>query len=107
MGGRDALIIFDIRRYQESLFAFGKVAASLGVTVILFTDQWLSPIARYARQTVTCRTAAPSAWDSCAALIAVIEALMAQLTLEGGAATAERIAALEALRGGTDPQAGV
>jgi DNA-binding MurR/RpiR family transcriptional regulator len=102
MGKRDVLIIFDIRRYQESLFAFGKLAAELGVTVILLTDQWLSPIARVARHTVTCRTAVPSAWDSSAALFAVVEALVAQLTLEGGAMTAKRIAGLEALRGGAD-----
>ena len=100
MGKRDVLIIFDIRRYQESLFVFGKIAAELGVTVILFTDQWLSPIARVAKHTVTCRTAVPSAWDSSAALFAVVEALVAQLTLEGGAMTAKRIAGLEALRSG-------
>lgn len=100
MGKRDVLIIFDIRRYQESLFAFGKMAAGLGVTVILFTDQWLSPIARLAKHTVTCRTAVPSAWDSSASLFAIVEVLVAQLTLEGGATAAKRIAGLEALRGG-------
>ena len=102
MGKRDVLIVFDIRRYQDSLFAFAKLAAKLGVTLILFTDQWLSPIARVARHTVTCRTAVPSAWDSSASLFAVVEALLAQLTLEGGAMTAKRIASLEALRGGAD-----
>ena len=53
MGKRDVLIIFDIRRYQESLSAFAKLAAGLGVTVILFTDQWLSPIARVAKHTLS------------------------------------------------------
>ncbi len=99
MGKRDVLIVFDIRRYQDSLFAFANLAAKLGVTLILFTDQWLSPIARAARHTVTCRTAVPSAWDSSAALFAVVEALLAQLTLEGGAMTAKRMASLETLRG--------
>ena len=102
MGKRDVLIIFDIRRYQESLFAFGKLAAGLGVTVILFTDQWLSPIARFARHTVTCRTSVPSAWDSSASLFAVVEALVAQLTLDGGAVAAKRIASLETLRAGAN-----
>jgi DNA-binding MurR/RpiR family transcriptional regulator len=99
MDKRDVLVIFDIRRYQESLFTFGKTAAGLGAAIILFTDQWLSPIARFARHTVTCRTAVPSAWDSSASLFAVVEALVAQLTSEGGAAVAKRIAGLEALRG--------
>jgi DNA-binding MurR/RpiR family transcriptional regulator len=100
MGKHDVLIVFDIRRYQESLFAFANLAAELGVAVILFTDQWLSPIARVAKHTVTCRTAVPSTWDSSASLFAVVEALVGQLTLEGGAKTAKRIAGLEALRGG-------
>lgn len=103
-GKRDVLIIFDIRRYQDSLFSFGKLAAGLGATVILFTDQWLSPIARVAKHTVTCRTAVPSAWDSSASLFAVVEALMAQLTAEGGGKTAKRIASLEALRASANDQ---
>jgi DNA-binding MurR/RpiR family transcriptional regulator len=100
MGKRDVLIVFDIRRYQESLFDFAERAAGLGVTVLLLTDQWLSPIARLAKHTISCRTSVPSAWDSSAALFAMAEALIAQLTLEGGAMTAKRIAGLEALRGG-------
>lgn len=98
MGKRDVLIVFDIRRYQESLLAFAQRADSLGVTIALFTDQWLSPVARVARHAVACRTAAPSAWDSSAALFALIEALVAQLTAEGGAKTAKRIASLETFR---------
>jgi DNA-binding MurR/RpiR family transcriptional regulator len=98
MGKRDVLIVFDIRRYQESLLAFAQKADVLGVAIVLFTDQWLSPVARVAKHTVACRTAAPSAWDSSAALLALIEALVAQLTAEGGAKTAKRIAGLEALR---------
>jgi DNA-binding MurR/RpiR family transcriptional regulator len=98
MGKRDVLIIFDIRRYQESLLDFAQKAASLGAAIVLFTDQWLSPVARVARHAITCRTAAPSAWDSSAALFALIEALIAQLTAEGGAKTAKRIASLEDLR---------
>jgi DNA-binding MurR/RpiR family transcriptional regulator len=100
MGKRDVLIVFDIRRYQESLFDFAASAAGLGVTVLLLTDQWLSPIARLAKHTISCRTSVPSAWDSSAALFAMAEALIAQLTLEGGAMTAKRIAGLEALRRG-------
>jgi DNA-binding MurR/RpiR family transcriptional regulator len=98
MGKRDVLIVFDIRRYQESLLAFAQKADSLGVTIVLFTDQWLSPVARVAKHAVACRTAAPSAWDSSAALLTLIEALVAQLTAEGGAKTAKRIGSLEAFR---------
>lgn len=100
MGRRDALVIFDIRRYQESLVSFARKAAAQGVTVLLFTDQWLSPIARVAKHVITCRTAVPSAWDSSAAFFVLVEAIIAQLTLESGKYAAKRIADLEALRNG-------
>lgn len=99
MGKRDVLVIFDIRRYQDSLVAFAEKAAQRGVAIVLFTDQWLSPIARVARHVVTARTAVPSAWDSSAALFALVEAVTARMTARGGEDTAARIAELEKLRG--------
>ena len=98
MGKRDVLIVFDIRRYQDSLFAFADRAAARGVTVLLFTDQWLSPIARVARHVITARTAVPSAWDSSAAMLALAEAVISRITLLGGTETAARIAEHERIR---------
>jgi DNA-binding MurR/RpiR family transcriptional regulator len=98
MGKRDVLIVFDIRRYQESLLNFSQRATARGVSVVLITDQWLSPIARVAKQVITCRTAVPSAWDSSAALMVLVEVLAARLTAESGAQASKRIADLEALR---------
>ena len=51
-----------------------------GVQIVLFTDQWLSPIARFARHVVAGRTAVPSAWDSSAALFVVAETLVGEVT---------------------------
>ena len=59
MGKRDVLVVFDIRRYQESLVRFAEKANQRGVQIVLFTDQWLSPIARFARHVVAGRTAVP------------------------------------------------
>jgi DNA-binding MurR/RpiR family transcriptional regulator len=98
MGRKDVLIVFDIRRYQESLFAFAEKAAKRDASVILFTDQWLSPIARVARHVVTARTAVPSTWDSSAAMLALVEAVIGRITARGGDDTAARIAELERLR---------
>ena len=98
MGKRDVLVVFDIRRYQDSLVAYAERAAARGVTVVLFTDQWLSPIARVARHVITARTTVPSAWDSSAALFALVEAVIARMTTRGGDASAARIAELERLR---------
>ncbi|TIO90778.1 MAG: MurR/RpiR family transcriptional regulator, partial [Mesorhizobium sp.] len=98
MGKRDVLVIFDIRRYQESLLRFAEKAHQRGVQIVLFTDQWLSPIARFARHVIAGRTAVPSAWDSSAALFVVAETLIGAVTRQLEAAGAKRIRDLESLR---------
>lgn len=98
MGKRDALIIFDIRRYQDSLLRFAEKAHQRGTQIVLFTDQWLSPIARFARHVVAGRTAVPSAWDSSAALFVVAETLIGELTRRLEAGSARRIREMEQLR---------
>jgi len=98
MGKRDVLVIFDIRRYQESLLQFAEKAHQRGVQIVLLTDQWLSPIARFARHVIAGRTAAPSAWDSSAALFVVAETLISALTLRLEAESARRIREMENLR---------
>lgn len=98
MGKRDVLIVFDIRRYQESIAAFAEKAHRRGVNVMLFTDQWLSPAARFAGHIIAGRTGVPSAWDSSAALFVVVEALIAALTVQLDDGGARRMAEIEALR---------
>lgn len=98
MGRRDVLVIFDIRRYQESLIRYAEKAHLRGVHIVLFTDQWLSPIARFARHVIAGRTAVPSAWDSSAALFVAAEALIGGITRELEADSARRIREMENLR---------
>jgi DNA-binding MurR/RpiR family transcriptional regulator len=98
MGKRDVLIVFDIRRYQESLVTFAAQAAERGVTVVLFTDQWMSPIARVAKHILTCRTTVPSAWDSSTSMLALVEAVVSRVTIDSGKSAAARITELERLR---------
>jgi DNA-binding MurR/RpiR family transcriptional regulator len=100
MGKRDVLLIFDIRRYQESLIRFAEKADRRGVHIILFTDQWLSPIAGFARHVIAGRTAVPSAWDSSAALFVVAETLVAAVTRRLEVESARRIREMEDLRDG-------
>lgn len=99
MGRRDVLVVFDIRRYQESLVRLAEKAQRRGVRVVLLTDQWLSPIARFATHVVAGRTAVPSAWDSSASLFVVCERLIAEVTARCGEAAAARLRDMEALRG--------
>ena len=100
MGRRDVLVIFDIRRYQESLVRLAEKAQKRGVRVVLLTDQWLSPIARFATHVIAGRTAVPSAWDSSASLFVVCERLIAEVTARSGEAAAARLRDVEALRDG-------
>lgn len=98
MGKRDVVLIFDIRRYQESLNRFAEKADQRGAQIVLFTDQWLSPIARFARHVVAGRTAVPSAWDSSAALFVVAETLIGEVTRRLEPESARRIREMEDLR---------
>lgn len=103
MGRGDVLIIFDIRRYQDSLLLLARKAHERGVAIILFTDQWLSPIARFARQVIAGRTAVPSAWDSSASLFVVAEALIGEATRRLESESAGRIRQMEDLRLDAEP----
>lgn len=98
MGKRDVLLIFDIRRYQESLLDIAEKAHRRGVQIILFTDQWLSPVTKFARHVIAGRTAVPSAWDSSAALFVVAETLIGAITRQLEADSARRLREMENLR---------
>ncbi len=100
MGKRDVLVVFDIRRYQDSLLRFAEMAAKRGIHIVLVTDQWLSPIARFSRHVIAGRTAVPSAWDSSAALFVIAEILIGELTRALETESRGRIREMEALRGG-------
>ncbi|WP_457938853.1 MurR/RpiR family transcriptional regulator [Mesorhizobium sp. 10J20-29] len=97
VGKRDVLVVFDIRRYQDGLLRFAEAAHARGTQILLFTDQWLSPIARFARHTIAGRTGAPSPWDSSAALFVVAETLVGELS-RGLPGSADRIREMESLR---------
>jgi DNA-binding MurR/RpiR family transcriptional regulator len=98
MGKRDVLVLFDIRRYQASLLSFAEKADARGVAVVLVTDQWLSPIARFAGHVLAARTTVPSAWDSSAALFVLAERLIAGVTAALPEESAARIREMDALR---------
>ena len=102
MNGRDVLFLIDIRRYQTDLRDLAAAAAKRKVTTIVLTDQWLSPAARFARHVLPARVSVPSAWDSNAALLAVIEALIADVMTRRWGESRERMAAIEGLRAGSD-----
>jgi DNA-binding MurR/RpiR family transcriptional regulator len=98
MGKRDVLVIFDIRRYQASLLRLAQAASHRQVSVVLITDQWLSPISRLAAHVLPARVEAPSVWDSSVALMALTEALLSEVTRHQWDDGQKRMRALEAMR---------
>jgi DNA-binding MurR/RpiR family transcriptional regulator len=98
MGRRDVLVVFDIRRYQDDVVRFAQQAAARRACIVLFTDQWLSPVAAVARHVFTVRTRMPSNWESFAALGALVEVLVAALNDQRWDGVKRRIETLEDLR---------
>ena len=99
MDRRDVLVCFDIRRYQEDVVRLAEAVAKRRATVVLFTDQWLSPIAKVASHIVAARVRVPSRWDSAVATMALVEAILAAVTERVWPEAAGRMGDIEALRG--------
>ena len=79
-GRRHVVLVFDIRRYQSDVIRFAEESARRGATVVLFTDQWLSPVSGVARHVLSARVTAPSSWDSSAAMFVISEALISRVS---------------------------
>ena len=100
---RDLLIIIDFRRYQKGLERFAELAtAEASPQIVLLTDQWLSPISRYATHTFTISTDVGTVWDSYATTLALIEAAIVVVSERDWAATRKRMGVWDRLR--PDPQ---
>lgn len=97
MSAGDVLVIFDIRRYEHDMATLAEVAHANGVSILLFTDQWTSPVAKHARHTFRVRIEAPSAWDSSVVTLFVVEALIEAVQSRSWDETRERMNALEGL----------
>ena len=101
MRRRDVFVVFDLRRYQGDVVELAEIAKTRQATIILFTDQWLSPIARVAHHVLTCDVEAPSPYDSLVCCLALVEAVVAGVTERRGEEGRRRVASLEALRATT------
>ena len=97
MAEGDTLLIFDVRRYETSLLRLAQLAAERGVTVILITDQWGSPVVPLASFTFNCWIEIPSAWDSNISTMMLLEALIAATQEKNWPRTRERYERLDEL----------
>lgn len=109
MRRRDVAVLFDFRRYQPSL---ERLAAAISeerrAQVVLITDKWQSPAARYSSQVIALPIEIGTAWDTGAAALALIEALVVTVSEHDWQSTEARIKDWDALRarleGKTVPQ---
>ncbi len=75
----DVLIALDVRRYENSTLLIGQLCHEREAEIVLFTDQWRSPIHRLAKHTFAARIAVPSAWDSMASILVLMECVIAEV----------------------------
>jgi DNA-binding MurR/RpiR family transcriptional regulator len=91
----DVVVIFDVRRYENSTLRLAEMAAERGAIIILFTDQWQSPIAKFATHCFSSRIVVPSAWDSSVVPMLLLEAVVASVQERTWDVTRPRMEALE------------
>ncbi|MFN3605691.1 MAG: MurR/RpiR family transcriptional regulator [Cypionkella sp.] len=73
----DVMLVFDIRRYENAVLQVAEMAREQGAEIVLITDRWVSPAAVHASIILPCQIEAPSAWDSNATLLVMVEGLVA------------------------------
>ncbi|WP_408015587.1 MurR/RpiR family transcriptional regulator [Rhizobium alarense] len=93
----DVLVIFDIRRYEQEMETLGRIARERGVEIVLFTDQWASPVAKAATRVFRVQIEAPSAWDSSVVTLFIVEALIETVQSASWDDTRDRMKELEGL----------
>ncbi|MCF6321410.1 MAG: MurR/RpiR family transcriptional regulator [Rhizobiaceae bacterium] len=91
----DVLIVFDIRRYELEVSKLAEAASGKDMEIVLFTDQWGSPITKFASHSFHSRIEAPSAWDSNMVIMFIVEAIIAAVQNETWEETKQRMNTLE------------
>jgi DNA-binding MurR/RpiR family transcriptional regulator len=91
----DAVVVFDVRRYENTTLQLAETAAQKGARILLFTDQWRSPIHAHADCTLSARIGVPSAWDSNVVPLLLLETLLAELQARKWETSRARMSALE------------
>lgn len=97
MEAGDVLVIYDIRRYENSALKLARIASERGLEVVLITDQWQSPASKHAAFIFNCRIEAPSAWDSTISLMLLSETLIAAVQEASWERTRARMNELEGI----------
>ncbi len=91
----DVVVIFDIRRYENSTLRLAEFAREKGARIVLFTDQWQSPVNAFADICFSSRIVVPSAWDSSVTSTLLTEIIIAEVQERYWSTTRERMEQLE------------
>ncbi|MCG3268117.1 MurR/RpiR family transcriptional regulator [Yoonia sp. I 8.24] len=95
VGPGDVFVIFDVRRYENNTLKLAEMAHARGAKIILFTDQWRSPVHQLAEISFSGRIVVPSAWDSVATLMLLVESMIAAVQNVDWDDTKDRMEQLE------------
>ena len=93
----DVVVIFDVRRYENSTLKLAELAAAKGAEIILVTDQWVSPVSKYTKRVFSSKITVPSAWDSSVTTLLLLETIIAQVQQATWPETRSRMQELEAM----------
>ena len=91
----DVFVIFDVRRYENNTLKLAEIAHERRARLILFTDQWRSPVHQLADICLSCRIVVPSAWDSAATTMLLVETLISAVQTLNWDQTRDRMEELE------------
>lgn len=91
----DVFVVFDVRRYENNTLKLAEMAHARGAKIILFTDQWRSPVHHLAEISLSCRIIVPSAWDSAATTMLLVETMISSVQNLNWGETKERMEYLE------------
>ncbi len=94
-GSKDVLIAFDFRRYEASTRELVMLAKARRASVVVVTDQWLSPCAPEADAVLTSVASERGTFDSVVPVMAMIEAIFEALLVRIGEPARDRIARIE------------
>ena len=91
----DVVVVFDIRRYENSTLRLAEFVKEKEAEIILFTDQWQSPVGSLAGTSFSNRIVVPSAWDSLVTCMLVTEIIIADVQERIWGTTRQRMEELE------------
>ena len=91
----DVAVVFDVRRYDASLVELAAELAARRAQIVLITDEWMSPVSRFAKLVLPCRTEMDRTWDANGALLTLVEAIIARTTELGWPTASKRMGSIE------------